>query len=218
ARAVLVRPLERLGDPVVPAGSGAAERGDIRRRRVRRGLVDDVDELRVGVALAVQADPLLDLGLLVGLRQPANPARLLAAPDEVVLLEGDVGLLGVVVHRIEGGPAHLIAGSLDRAPLARVLRRELVPVVDEVRPDLTARVDVADVLLHGGRRAARPRRPRRARTPPPRRPRAPPAAPPPSSPRDPPRRPLPPRRPAVPPAPPRDPATPDVPELPEPPA
>ena len=149
-----MRPLERLRDPVVAAGAGAAERGHVDRRRVGRRLVDDVDEPRVGIALAEEADPLLHLGLLVGLRQATDPARLLAAPDEGVLLEGDVVLHGVGVHGVEGGPVHLITRPLDRAPLPRVLRRELVPEHAEVRPDLAARVDVADEFLEGGRRAA----------------------------------------------------------------
>ena len=133
---------------------------------------------------------------LFGLRQAADPARLLAAPDEVVLLERDVVVLGVLVHRVERRPVHLVARPFDGAPLARVLRRDLIPVHAEVRADLAAGVDVADELLERRRRSARARRAGRPAAPappaaPPRRPPAPARAPPPPR--------LPPR-PAAPPA------------------
>ena len=225
-----MRPLERLDDPVVSARAGAAERGDVRRRRVRRRLVDDVDELRVGIALAVEADPLLDLFALLGLGQTVEPARLLAAPDEGVLLERDLVVLGVLVHGVERGPVHLVARPLDGAPLAVVLGRELVPVHAEVGTDLAAGVDVADELRERLRRTARARagsarasRPRRPRPPaPPRAPLLPPAAPPrPAAPPVPAVAPPVPPRPALPPAPasppaPPVPAVPVVPALPPP--
>ena len=115
------------------AVGAAADRVRVRRRRVRRGLVDDVDHLGVGVALAELGHPRLDLGLADA------AARLLAAPHERVLLEDDVVLHAVVVDRVERAP---VEGSrrarLDRTPLARVFGRDLVPVL---REDLAVGVD-----------------------------------------------------------------------------
>src|SRR6185503_5310588 len=72
-----------------------------------------------------------------------DPARRLVTPHEGVLLERDVVLDGVVVSRVQPAPVVHVTRRLDRTPLAFVLRRELVPVLREVRAHAAIGGDVA---------------------------------------------------------------------------
>src|SRR5450432_2312880 len=144
-----MRPVERLHVPIVTARAGAADGVHVHRLVVRR-LIDDVDDGHVRIALAEQLNPLLDLGLLIGRGQAAEPAWLLLTPHEVVLLEDGAVSHRVGVDRVEPGPVHLVLGPFDGAPLALVLRRNLVPVGREIRTDLTARGDVPNELAGAG--------------------------------------------------------------------
>src|SRR5690606_29435024 len=95
--------------------------------------------------------PLFDLCTLLTGGQTREPAGLLAAPDQRVVLEDDSVLSRVGVRPVEPAPVHLIANPLDRAPLALVLGRELIPERLEVVAHAAARGDVADELPRGRR-------------------------------------------------------------------
>src|SRR5215216_3238162 len=145
-RAILPRPFERLHDPVVAAGTRAAERVHVYRARVRRRLVHDVQHGYVGVTGAKLTDPLLDLGALLARRQAADPARLLRTPNQRVALVWDVVQAGVVANAVHPRPVHHVTLPFDGAPLSLVFRRDLVPIANKIRSHLSARRDVPDEL------------------------------------------------------------------------
>ena len=104
-------------------------------RRIPRRLVDHLQPLDVRVAGGDRREPLLDLGELLLGRQRRHPRRLLVAPQQDVEVEREAVGLGEVVGLVELVPAHRRGARRARgdAPLAAVLRRDLVEVLREQR-------------------------------------------------------------------------------------
>ncbi len=63
---------------------------------------------------------------------------------KVCCLNGMLFCDRVVVRAVQSAPVVHVAGRFDLAPLALVLRRDLIPVLDEIRPDVAVGRDVAD--------------------------------------------------------------------------
>ena len=167
-REVLARQAERFEHPVPPGGAVAAERLDVvavpgAARRIVQRLVHDVDLVDVRELLGDQPEPLFDLGPLLVDGQALDPGRLLVAPDQRVHAERDAVGLGAVVGRPEVTPVHRVAGALDAAPLAAVLRRDLVEVRREIEVLRRARDATEELGLAGRDRRARRRVRRRRR-------------------------------------------------------
>ena len=144
--------LEGLDDPVVASLAITAQGTTIGSRLVTSdGLVDNVDHLQVGIALAGSVHPLLDGFQLLGLRETVHPAGILCTPHQAVELHGEIVLLGVVVNAIAVAPVEAAASTtLDGTPFGLVFGRDLVPervVLLFAIVNLIACCDVAQKLI-----------------------------------------------------------------------
>ena len=156
-REVLPRELERRDDPVPAGDAVATQRLDVvavRRaaRRIVQRLVHDFDLVDIGVTRGHGRDTIPRFPRAARRSgSDLDPRRLLVAPDERVPLEREAVGLGQRIGRVGLRPVHDVARAFDRAPLAAVLRRHLVPVVSEVQRRGAGAPRGAEVLgLAGG--------------------------------------------------------------------
>src|ERR1019366_8989924 len=94
----LTGPLEGIRNPIPTRAAITADTIFVSRRGVRRRLIHDINDLRLGVTLTESLHPGLDRRLAVA---GVHPPRLLRAPHKTVLFEDDVVVVRILVNGVE---------------------------------------------------------------------------------------------------------------------
>ena len=150
--------LKCLDNPVVTRLSVSAQSSTVRSRLVAcHCLVHHVNDLQIRIVLLHSVKIFLNgFGLLLR-RQVVHPARILRTPDQGVILEGEVMLLGIVGRTVSVAKGEAAsAATFYGIPFRFVLRGYLVPeFIERIHSstgiNLIARSDISQELVRIGR-------------------------------------------------------------------